>query len=57
MPIEAILHEVEQLHDVSERLATTGGATSARVGRSHNDLGKRSQHGHDFGSAGRDKND
>jgi hypothetical protein len=22
MPIEAILHEVEQLHDVSERLAT-----------------------------------
>jgi hypothetical protein len=47
MPSIAILHEAQQLHDVSDRLDALAGQ--------HRHLRKRSQYGHSAGGAGRDE--
>jgi len=38
----AILHEVQQLYNVSDRLDSAGGTTSPRLRSTHRHLGKRS---------------
>ena len=55
MAFEAILDEVDQLHNVGTRLEGTGGASSARVRSTHNHRRNRSQHCYCIGSADSDK--
>jgi len=50
----AILHEVQQLHSVSDRLDLL--AEQHLVSSNHHHLGKHSQHGHGVGGASRDEN-
>jgi hypothetical protein len=55
MPFEAILHEVEQLHNVSTRLQGLADQHPRVSESSHDDRGKRSQHRHYLGSRSGDE--
>ena len=51
MPFEAILDEVDQLHNVSTRLEGLAEQHAPITEGTDNDCGKRSQHCHSIGGA------
>jgi hypothetical protein len=52
----AILHEIRQLYNVSDRLDSLAEQYPPRLRRTHHHLGKRSQHSHPIGGAGCNEN-
>lgn len=55
MESNAILHEVQQLYNASDRLASLAELHPSGFRRSDHHLRKHSQHGHIIGSAGGDE--